>query len=258
MKRTFLLVLLALALTCLMTTTAFADTSNGQGTRSNTGRFFLPSPLLIYFLRYLFSRKEASQWGASDQQWGASKRAPKQRSNVLRNYFIIAVVVVIIGVVAGILSGMFGGGKRDNHADLAPIPTSTPTPSTAPNPTPASTPTRAPTSVPIAPERDVAAKRGYLGVKVQAIEAELAPKVVVKGVQITQLYDQSPAAKCGLKLNDIILTIADKAVSGGNELRKVVEGLPLGQAVDVVVSRGGKSLKLSLTIEAEPDKFGSN
>ena len=43
-------------------------------------------------------------------------------------------------------------------------------------------------------------KRGYLGVKIRDIDAELAAKLGVKeagGVQITRVFDQSPAAKCG-------------------------------------------------------------
>ncbi len=62
------------------------------------------------------------------------------------------------------------------------------------------------------------------------IEAELAAKIGVKegaGVQLTRVNDQSPAAKCGLKVNDVILTIADKPVHGGDELQKIVSGLPL-------------------------------
>ena len=45
-------------------------------------------------------------------------------------------------------------------------------------------------------------KRGYLGVKINDIDAETAAKLGVKetsGVIVTKVFDQSPAAKGGLK-----------------------------------------------------------
>jgi hypothetical protein len=246
MKRTFLLVLLALTITSLTTAAAYAELPNGQTTRSGSRGLLYPSPLLLIIFRYMLWRKmraeQDKQWGASDEQWGASKQTPKQRSNGLRSIVIFAVIFITAVVVGNHFLSNNRGGERVDQA--APGPTLAPVPA----------------PVPVAPERHVAVKRGYLGVKIHDIDAELAAKVGVKegaGVQITHMSDQSPAVKCGLQVNDIILTIADKPVHGGIELQKLVSGLPLDQAVDVVISRGGKSLKLRLTIE-EPDKFGSN
>jgi serine protease Do len=104
-----------------------------------------------------------------------------------------------------------------------------------------------------------AVKRGYLGIKIRDIDAELATKLAVReasGVLITSVVAQSPAAKCGLKVNDIVITIAGKPIRDGIELQKVVGDLPLYQAVDVVLKRDGVSLQLRLTIEEQPDEFG--
>jgi len=106
-----------------------------------------------------------------------------------------------------------------------------------------------------------AVKRGYLGVKIRDIDAELAAKLRVKessGVLITGVAAQSPAAKCGLKLNDVVTTIAGKPIRDGIELQKVVGGLPLNKPVEVALKRDGQSLHLRLTIEEQPDEFGDS
>ena len=102
-------------------------------------------------------------------------------------------------------------------------------------------------------------KRGYLGVKISDIDFALAAKLAVKegsGVYITKVFDQSPASKGGLKLGDILHSIAGKPVRDSLELQKVVAGLPLNQAVDMAITRDGKSIRISLTIEEQPEEFG--
>ncbi len=252
MKRTFLVVLLVLATTFFTAAIAYADPSTGQATRSRGPVYTLSSLGFIILRLILWKMRAADQdkrVGASDEQWGRSKETAKQHSNAPRGVIVLGfIIIIIVGVIAGRnLLSKDGGDKRDDHAAIAPLPIPA---AIAP------LPTAAPKQVSGAPERHVAANRGYLGVRFHDIEAELAAKIGVKegaGVQLTRVNDQSPAAKCGLKVNDIILTIADKPVHGGDELQKIVAGLPLDQAVDVVIKRGGKSLTLRLTIERPPD-----
>ena len=106
---------------------------------------------------------------------------------------------------------------------------------------------------------DGAVKRGYLGIKIHDIDAELAAKLGVKeasGVLITTVVAQSPAAKSGLKLNDIVITIGGKPIRNAIDLQKVVAALPLNQPVDVALRRDGQPLQLRLTIEEQPEEFG--
>jgi len=109
--------------------------------------------------------------------------------------------------------------------------------------------------------KDGSVKRGYLGIQIRDIDADTATKFGVKegsGVMITRVFEQTPAAKGGLKLGDIVFTIADKPVRDGLELSKVVAVLPLSQPVDVVLQRDGKSLLMKVTIEEQPETFGVN
>ncbi len=102
-------------------------------------------------------------------------------------------------------------------------------------------------------------KRGYLGVQARDIDTDLAAKYGVKpggGVLVTRVFEQSPAAKTGLSVGDILISIGGNPVRSSIELQKVVTGLTLNQPVDVVLNRDGKSVELKLTIEEQPEEFG--
>ena len=110
-------------------------------------------------------------------------------------------------------------------------------------------------------QKDGAVKRGYLGVQIRDIDDELAAKLGVKiasGVMVTRVFADSPAAKGGLKLGDIVRSINNKVVRDGLDLQKVVAGLPLNQPVDMAVTRDGGDLKMKLTIEEQPEQFGDS
>lgn len=102
-------------------------------------------------------------------------------------------------------------------------------------------------------------KRGYLGVQIRDLDDQLARELGVKlgtGVVITKIFEKSPAANSGLKLGDVVHSIAGKPIRDGVELQKVVAALPLRNPVDVLLTRDGNSLQLKLSIEEQPEEFG--
>jgi len=102
-------------------------------------------------------------------------------------------------------------------------------------------------------------KRGYLGVQVRDIDAELGAKLGLKhysGVLVTSIFDDSPAAKSGLKVGDVVESIGGKPVRDGVELQKVIAGMPLNQPVEVQMIRNGNAVRMKLVIEEQPDDFG--
>jgi serine protease Do len=108
--------------------------------------------------------------------------------------------------------------------------------------------------------KDGAVKRGYLGVQVRDIDADLAARFGVKeggGVVVTKVFDESPAAKAGLRVGDVLISIGARPVRDSIELQKVVAGLALYLPTDVVLHRAGKSSQLKLTIEEQPEEFGT-
>jgi serine protease Do/serine protease DegQ len=87
-------------------------------------------------------------------------------------------------------------------------------------------------------------QRGYLGVGGQNLDAKLAESLGVerdiKGVLITDVVKDSPAAKAGLKRNDVILKIGTRPVESQLSLRLNVAQIIPGTEVNVNVLRDGK------------------
>jgi serine protease Do len=106
-----------------------------------------------------------------------------------------------------------------------------------------------------------AVHRGYLGVQIKdVVDADLAKKLGVPsqgGVQVTQVFDGSPAAKAGLKDGDVIVGLAGKPVTESRGLQTVVAGLELNKPVDLAVIRDGKEKTLQVTVQEQPGDFGT-
>jgi serine protease Do len=105
-------------------------------------------------------------------------------------------------------------------------------------------------------------KRGYLGVQIKDVDnADLAAKLGLKdkqGVVVTQVYDNTPASKAGLKDGDVIVSLNGQAVKDGHTLQTTVASLPLGKPVALNILRDAVAKDLQVTIEEQPDRFGNS
>lgn len=93
----------------------------------------------------------------------------------------------------------------------------------------------------------------YLGIGVSDIDAEGAKRLNLKearGVEITKVDENSPAAKAGFKEGDVVLEYNGQPVEGGEQLARLVRETPIGRQVKIGVSRSGSMQNLSATIEA--------
>ena len=103
-----------------------------------------------------------------------------------------------------------------------------------------------------------AVSRGYLGVQTQALTADEAegfglPKDT-KGVVVTDLNPaDGPAAKAGLKREDIITAINDKLVTTRDDLRLIIAQTLPGTKIIVKYIRGGKAETQEVTLGKLPD-----
>jgi serine protease Do len=107
--------------------------------------------------------------------------------------------------------------------------------------------------------RDGAVHRGYLGVQVGALDADVAGQLGVaegSGVVVTRVFDNTPAGKAGIKAGDVIVKLGDKSVKDGRELQHIVAGLPLKKPIDVTIVRDGQTKVLPVTIEEQPENYG--
>lgn len=99
--------------------------------------------------------------------------------------------------------------------------------------------------------------RGYLGVEIRDLAADVAERLgVAKGVVITKVTENSPAAKANLVAGDIITSVAGRPVRDGRGLSMTVANLPLGKAANLDVHRDGKAISVPVTIEEMPQTFG--
>jgi serine protease Do len=107
--------------------------------------------------------------------------------------------------------------------------------------------------------KDGVVHRGYLGVQIKDLNAEVAARLGLekqKGVLVARVFEGSPAAKAGVRDGDIITVLAGKPVESGHDLQTVVASLPLDQPVSVIVLRDGEPKELSVKIAEQPSEFG--
>lgn len=98
-----------------------------------------------------------------------------------------------------------------------------------------------------------AVKRGQLGVAIQDLTPDLAQAFGLKqtqGAAITSVQPNSPAAKAGLEPGDIVLSVNDKPVKHGQDVRNAIGLLPLGEEVKLEIMRGGSSQTVKAEIAA--------
>ncbi len=87
-----------------------------------------------------------------------------------------------------------------------------------------------------------AGDKGRLGVTIEAVPAVIVEQLDLpkgQGVIIAQVIEGTPAAKAGLKTNDIVLEVAGKSVTV-EDLPKVVAGLKNDESFEILVIRKGK------------------
>lgn len=89
---------------------------------------------------------------------------------------------------------------------------------------------------------------GYLGIRFTKED---------DGLMVTEVKDDSPALKAGLKTNDIIQKIdaIDLKEADTNELVKIVGGMRPGTVVALHVRRGTESLTIKVKLAPRPADF---
>ena len=96
---------------------------------------------------------------------------------------------------------------------------------------------------------------GWLGVRVSEVTMELAKSVglsPVRGVVISTVLPDQPAAKNNLQLQDIVLAIDGIPIDSPREFTRLIGGNEAGKEVTLTIFRKGKVLSQSILLGAKP------
>lgn len=91
----------------------------------------------------------------------------------------------------------------------------------------------------------------WLGVETREVTADNVKEFKLpgeRGVVIGKVLDDSPAAKAGLKDNDVITEINGQRVEGAAQFRRMVREIPAGRSVQLTVWRNGRSQNIATTL----------
>jgi serine protease Do len=106
-----------------------------------------------------------------------------------------------------------------------------------------------------------AANRGYLGVGVVELTDDRVKALNLKdkqGVEVKRVDEKSPAAKAGLKENDVILEVNGKGLDGIEQFQRSIGETSPGTKVDLTIWRNGARQTVSATLDSRPSFFAFN
>jgi serine protease Do len=98
--------------------------------------------------------------------------------------------------------------------------------------------------------------RGWIGVQIQPVTAEIADSLGLKkaeGALVAEPQASGPAAKAGIESGDVITAVNDKPVHDARELARTIGGLPPGDSVKLTVLHKGQDKTLTLTLGELPN-----
>jgi serine protease Do len=97
--------------------------------------------------------------------------------------------------------------------------------------------------------------RGWLGVSIQDVTPELAKQFSLsesRGALVTDVLENSPAAKAGLQQGDVIVSYDGKPVENPGSLRNHVAETAVGSKVKIGIIRDKKEKELEVAIAEQP------
>ncbi|WP_375100585.1 MULTISPECIES: DegQ family serine endoprotease [unclassified Pseudomonas] len=105
-------------------------------------------------------------------------------------------------------------------------------------------------------KKDGKVSRGWLGVVIQEVNKDLAESFGLDkpaGALVAQVLENGPAAKGGLQVGDVILSLNGQPIVMSADLPHLVGGLKDGDKAKLEIIREGKRQNLDITIGALPD-----
>ncbi len=91
----------------------------------------------------------------------------------------------------------------------------------------------------------------WLGVELREVNGDTAKELKLpaeRGVVLSSIVPDSPAAKAGLKENDVVTEINGQRVEGAAQFRRVIREIPAGRAAQLTVWRDGHNQTVAVTL----------
>jgi serine protease Do len=107
----------------------------------------------------------------------------------------------------------------------------------------------------------VVSGHGWLGAAVSEVTPDKVKEFKLpaeRGVVLGKIVPDSPAAKAGLKENDVVTELNGQRVEGTEQFRRMIREIPSGRSAQITVWRDGRSQTLAVAIgKAEPHINGA-
>ncbi|MCH1782038.1 S1C family serine protease [Psychrobacter glaciei] len=100
--------------------------------------------------------------------------------------------------------------------------------------------------------KDGKVSRGWLGIEIQSQLRDPTQLESSTGVEVLNVIDQSPAAKSGLRVGDIVLTIDGVEMTDANTLIQYVARKAPDTELDAQILRQGKNAQVKIMLEERP------
>src|SRR5437870_8831015 len=97
--------------------------------------------------------------------------------------------------------------------------------------------------------------RGWIGVQIQPVTADIAESLGMKGTEgalVTEPQADSPAAQAGVLPGDVITAVNGNTVKDARDLAKQIGAMASGSSVKLTVRRKGEEKTISLTLGELP------
>ena len=91
----------------------------------------------------------------------------------------------------------------------------------------------------------------WLGVETHEVTSDKAKELKLsaeRGVVLGKIVPDSPAAKAGLKENDVVTEINGQRVEGAAQFRRMIHEIPAGRSIQLTVWRDGRTQAISATL----------
>ncbi|MGP4714919.1 MULTISPECIES: S1C family serine protease [unclassified Psychrobacter] len=100
--------------------------------------------------------------------------------------------------------------------------------------------------------KDGRVSRGWLGIEIQSQLRDPTQLETTTGVEVLNVVPQGPAAKSGLQVGDIILTIDGVEMTDANTLIQYVARKPPNTALNTQILRRGQNAEVEVVLEERP------